>query len=207
MTNTNAKDLFLDKEIQCGGFYELVIQVCRSSFNEPIKSYLDFVWSLDNIDGPYDSNFHSIPICLTNNRHSGMLTVKDHTLPFMTFCIVEEIQSEHGGFCWLDIGIYSATIQKVFGMEYRTWGESPNVPIVLKQFLLSILKQLYAIYPFQLAMVDFEVSGEFYLEDLQVPITKGWTPTTFYVGKDKYNSILEENRKLVTFVEDIPAYE
>jgi hypothetical protein len=43
---TEQRDIFLDKDLRCGGFYELAIQVCPSTNNDPIKLYTDFIWTL-----------------------------------------------------------------------------------------------------------------------------------------------------------------
>ena len=56
-TVTEIKTIFLNKEIRCGGFYELCIQVCPSSEMEPIKKYSNYIKSLEYVDGPFDDNF------------------------------------------------------------------------------------------------------------------------------------------------------
>jgi hypothetical protein len=90
----------------------------------------------------------------------------------MTYNIREEEPVETG-FNWFDICFYTAAIEKVFGSEYQTWTENPKVPITLKKFFTTVLKQLYKIYPFQLAILDFEVSGQYYLDNLKTPLTYG----------------------------------
>ena len=82
--------------------------------------------------------------------------------------------------------------------------ENPKVSGKLKKFFATTMKQLNKIYPFQLAMLDFEVSGQYYLENLKSPLTNSWIPTTFFVGQDYYEHISKENRKFVIKVEDIP---
>jgi hypothetical protein len=86
----------------------------------------------------------------------------------MTYNIREDEPIETG-FNWFDICFYTAAIEKVFGAEYQTWSENPKVPKQLTDFFTSILKALYKIYPFELAMLDFEVSGQYYFEDLMKP--------------------------------------
>lgn len=65
---TELKEIFLDKDLRCGGFYELAIQVCPSSDNDPIKLYTDFIWTLNNVSGPFDEDFKTIKqkICKTD---------------------------------------------------------------------------------------------------------------------------------------------
>jgi hypothetical protein len=109
---------------------------------------------------------------------------------------IRETEPIETGFNWFDICFYTATIEKVFGSEYQTWTENPKVPKQLTDFFTSILKALYKIYPFELAMLDFEVSGQYYFDDLKKPINT-WTYSAFFVGQNKYDLVAVENRKFV----------
>jgi hypothetical protein len=120
----------------------------------------------------------------------------------MTYNIREDEPVETG-FNWFDICFYTAAIEKVFGAEYQTWTENPNVPKELKKFFHGIIKQLFKVYPFKLAILDFEVSGQYYFDDLRKPLVNGWTPSSFFVSKENYEHISSENRKYVTKIEDI----
>lgn len=195
-------DILLDKELRTGGFYELAIQVCPSADNEPIRLYTDYIWYLKNVEGPFDVNNNSIPIDIVNIQHIGILHLDDYEIPFMTYNIREDEPVETG-FNWFDICFYTAAIEKVFGSEYQTWTENPNVPKELKNFFHSIIKQLFQAHPFQLAILDFEVSGQYYFDDLRKPLINGWTPSSFFVSKENYEYISLENRKFVTKIEDI----
>ena len=199
---TKSNDILLDKELRTGGFYELAIQVCPSADNEPIRLYTDFIWSLKNVEGPFDVNNNSIPVDIVNIQHIGILHLDKYAIPFMTYNIREDEPVETG-FNWFDICFYTAAIEKVFGSEYQTWTENPNVPKELKNFFQGIIKQLFKIYPFQLAILDFEVSGQYYLDDLKKPLINNWTPSSFFVSKEYYEHISSENRKFVTKIEDI----
>ncbi|MDP1816784.1 MAG: hypothetical protein Q8K92_20185, partial [Leadbetterella sp.] len=187
--------------------YELLIisnvfQTHSSADNEPIRLYTDFLWSLKNVEGPFDVNNNSIPVDIVNIQHIGILHLDIYAIPFMTYNIREDEPLETG-FNWFDICFYTAAIEKVFGSEYKTWTENPKVPIELKKFFTTMLKQLYKIYPFQLAILDFEISGQYYLDNLKTPLRDGWTPSSFFVGKDDYELISVDNRKFVTKIEDI----
>lgn len=199
---TTTKDIFLDKKLRVGGFYELAIQVCPSVDNEPIKLYTDFIWTLKNIEGPFDINYNPITVNIANNQHDGVLHLDNYAIPFLTYNIRED-QPIETGYNWFDICFYTATIEKVFGSEFQTWTENPKVPDELKNFFVTTLKQLYKIYPFQLAIFDFEVSGQYYLDDLKNPLTNGWTPSSFFVGQDNYERISTDNKKIVIKIEDI----
>lgn len=199
---TSGKDIFLDKDLRVGGFYELAIQVCPSINNEPIRLYTDFIWSLKNVEGPFDINYNSIKVDIANIQHNGVLHLDNFAIPFMTYNI-KEAEPIETGFNWFDICFYTATIEKVFGSEYQTWTENPNVPKQLKQFFHRTLKQLFGIYPFQLAILDFEISGQYYLDDLKKALTNSWTPSSFFVGKVNYELVSPENKKFATKIDEI----
>ncbi|HRC32998.1 MAG TPA: hypothetical protein PK736_06105 [Bacteroidia bacterium] len=200
MTNTN--DIFFDKELRTGGFYELAIQVCKSADNIPIRLYSDFFWTQKNVEGPFDSNKTSIVFDIKNSNHHGILHLDNFTIPFKTYNIREEEPIETG-FYWFDICFYTTTIEKVFSLTQQDWTDYPSVPNELKKFFMTTLAKLDKIFPLQLAILDFEASGQFYLEDLKTPLTFIYNPPCFFVGQDNYEHISIENRKYVTKIEDI----
>jgi hypothetical protein len=196
------KDIFLDKDLRCGGFFELAIQVCPSINNQPIKLYTNYVWSLENVEGPYDDNFNLVQIDIETFQHRGIIRLGEYKIPFMTYN-VRETKPIETGFNWFDICFYTACIEHVFGGEYQTWTGNPKVPTELSDFFMCTIKQLYKIYPFKLAMLDYEVSGQYYLNDLQKPLNNNWTSSAFFVGQDNFKKIADENKKLVTIIEEI----
>jgi hypothetical protein len=199
---TEAKDIFLDKALRCGGFYELAIQVCPSIDNDPIQLYTDYIWSLENVRGPYDDNFNLIPTDIEFFQHRGLVQLGEYEIPLITYN-VRETEPIETGFNWFDVCFYTAAIEHVFGAEYQTWIENPKVPKELSDFLRKTMKELNKIYPFQLSMLDFEVSGQYYLEDLSKPLTNNWQTSAFYVRQDKFEQIADENKKLVMKVEEL----
>jgi len=199
---TTSNDILFNKELRTGGFYELAIQVCPSEDNDPIKLYTDYIWTLKNVFGPFDVNHNSIPIDIQNIQHLGVLHLDGYAIPFMTYNIREDEPIETG-FNWFDICFYTAAIEQVFGSEYQTWTENPKVPRPLTDFFNKTIKDLYKICPFKLAMIDFEVSGQYYLDDLKRPFSNNLTTSNFYVGQDKYESISSENRKFVKRIEEL----
>lgn len=196
------KSIFLDKDLRCGGFYELAIQVCPSVDNDPIKLYTDFIWTHKNVLGPFDEDFNTIQTDIENFQHRGLIKLDNFVIPFMTYNI-RETEPIETGFNWFDICFYTAAIEYVFGSEYQTWTENPKVPKELTDFFIKTLKDLYKIFPFELAMLDFEVSGQYYLDDLAKPLTNNWTTSTFYVGQKNYELIATENRNFIKQVEEL----
>jgi len=192
------KELFLDKELRTGGFYELSIQVCPSMDNLPIKLYTDFLWSQKNIEGPFDLEFNNSEVKLENIQHNGILNLEKYSIPFMTYNI-RETEPIETGFNWFDICFYCEAIEKIFGKEFTTWTEIQNCPKLITEFFNTIMKSLYEIYPFKLAMIDFEISGQYYLEDLKSEL-ENFTYSKFYIGKENINEIAEQNKKFVTII-------
>lgn len=195
-------EILFDESIRCGGFYELAIQVCPSINNEPIKLYTDYIWSLKTVTGPFDENFNKIDIDIENFQHNGLIKLDNYEIPFMTYNI-RETEPIETGFNWFDICFYTAAIQKVFGSEYNTWDENPRVPEHLTSFLNRTLKDLYKIFPFELAMLDFEISGQYYFEDLTKPLVGSWMSTNYYVGQKNIDLIIKGNKKYVKQVEEL----
>jgi len=196
---TNRKDIFLNQNIRCGGFYELSIQVCQSNDNRPIENYTNFIWTKDNVSGPYDDNFRQVDINNENNQHQGILTLSDFSIPFKTFSTCEQNPIETG-YNWFDISFYTATLDYAFALDNTHWSEKDTCPAILKAFLLDTLKALYSIYPFLLATIDFEISGQYYLDNLKDGLDN-WTNSEFYVGKINYDSIKNDYKKYVTVID------
>jgi hypothetical protein len=198
---SELKELFLNPELRTGGFYELAIQVCPSANNLPIKNYTNYIWEQNYIEGPFDENFNLISVKIENNQHRGVITFGDYKIPFMTYNIREDEPIETG-YNWFDICFYTAAIEHVFGEEYQTWINPPKVPIELNIFLKKIAVELYKIFPFQLALKDFEVSGEYYLKDLEENLVLPYRPQ-FMIGKDNIENIKESNKPFMIIMEDL----
>jgi hypothetical protein len=197
---TDSKNLFLDKEIRLGGFYELAIQVCSSAENEPIKKYTDFIWALDNVQGPFDDNYNKIETDIDIFSNTGIIKIDDFELPFLTYN-VRETEPIETGFNWFDICFYTAAIEKVFGSEYQTWIEKPKSPQQLDDFFFTTLKELFKIYPFKLAILGYEVSGQHYLDNLKQELGYDWTPRKFFIGQKDLELIAEKNKLLMTIID------
>lgn len=195
----SRRELFLDEKLRTGGFYELCIQVCPSLDNNPIKLYSDFFWSLEKIEGPFDNNFNEKIVNPMNWVHNGILNFDNDSIPFHIFNIKEDEPLETG-FNWFNISIYTSAIEAVFGSKYKTWFESPISPKPISDFFIQTLKQLYKIYPFQLAFIDFEGSGQYYLNDLKRHLIIR-PSVKFYVGQDNIEFVANENKNAVTIID------
>jgi len=199
---TTGKELFTDKSLSCGGFYELAIQVCASIDNEPIIAYTNHIWSLANVNGPFDDEFNRINVNIETFSHRGIIRLSEYEIPFMTYNVRETYPIETG-FNWFDICFYSAAIEHIFSEEYQTWTAKPKVPKEVSELFTRTMKDLYKIYPFKLAMTDFEISGRYYLDDLQNPLGNNWESSTFFVGEANFGQIAKENQRIVTKIEEL----
>jgi hypothetical protein len=195
-----SKEIFLNRELRTGGFYELAIQVCHSVETKPIEAYTNFIWNLKNIEGPFDSNFNKIEIDFKNNMHSGILHLGNLAMPFMTYNVQEEpIKTQY---YWFNLEFPNAAIEHLFGEKYvETWEKTLKLPRPLDDFIMECVGNLYAIHKFQMALVGFEVSGSYYLEELKVDTSHSQRPRRFYVGKEDYVLLADSNKKFAHIVE------
>lgn len=192
------KEIFLNEELRCGGFYELCIQVCPSSNMEPIKKYTDYIKSLSNIEGPFNEDFELVNTNIENFVHQWILNINKYSIPFKTYNIHENNPIETG-FNWFDVSFYTSTIEKVFEIKNQNWTENPKCPELLNEFLRKIMYDLNDIYKFKLAMIDFEISGEYYLSDLTTDF-KNWTNSKFFINSRETHLILEKNIKYIEII-------
>lgn len=198
-TMVDKRTLFLDTNLRCGGFYELCIQVCPSIEPKPVYKYDSYIWSLPNVEGPYDHNFSQIALEEKPwMEYQGILNLENYSIPFKTINIKEDEPIETG-FNWFDICFYTEAIEQVFGREYNTWEDIPKPPELLKGFLLETVSNLYKEYSFELGLIGFEVSGQYYLDDLKKKLSKMYF-TEFFVGKEKLTSVLPENKKEINVI-------
>jgi len=200
---TDSKKLLFDKEARCGGFYELCIQVCTSFDNNPINLFTDFLWSQSNVEGPFEktwNGFGSSKIEYENAINNGVIKIDKYSIPFLTYNLREENPIETG-FNWFDISFYEETLNKVFNVENIFAKENFNYKKIVDNYLEKLLKELYQVYPFQLAMIDFEISGQYYLDNLKNDGLDNWTNTKYFIGKENLNDIKEQYKSLVTIVD------
>ena len=191
------KELITDKNLCAGCYLELAIQVCKSSETEPVKKYFDFLWKLKDIKGPFDNDYNEID--KYSYIQNGILDIENYKIPFTTFNIREESPIETG-FIWFDFTFSESAIQKIFGEEFEITGTNSKNPEILINFLKNLMEKLYAKFPFELAIIGVEVSGQYYLQDLETEM-ENQPNLKFYVGKDKIEKIAESNKNLITIIE------
>jgi len=191
-----TKEIYLNNEYKKGGFYELSIQVCPNNNFNPIQKYTNYIWDLDYVYGPLDKNYNLINV---NNKknifNNGILIINEYEIPFLTMNICEDT-----GYNWFNISICVGVIEKIFGNEYIVWNENPNIPKILKIFHKDIIKELYKIFPFELGISGFQVSGIKYLEDLIKTEFKKGNSTIYYIGNNNYERLSTNNKNNVELI-------
>ncbi len=192
------KELITDKKLSNGCYLELAIQVCKSAETKPVKKYFDFLWKLKNVKGPFDKEYNEID--KYSYIQNGILNIENYKIPFTTFNIREESPIETG-FIWFDLCFSESAIQKIFGDEFEITGTNSKNPEILISFLKNLMEKLYTEFPFQLAIIGVEVSGQYYLQDLETEI-ENQPNLKFYVGEDKLEKIAESNMNLITKIEN-----
>lgn len=198
MSTTSIKEVFQNKDLRTGGFFELCIQVSNSSNNDIIQNYFDYFWNLPNIEGPFDENLNSVNKKL-DYRLEGILNIGEKTIPFINFNIREENPIETGSY-WFDISFYISTIERVYQLEPTNWDEESNCPEELSDYLIQLMKKLNAISSFKLALLDFEISGEYRLEELNKSDLVNWSNSKFYIGNENLKAISNENLKYIEII-------
>jgi len=200
---TDRKTLLFDKTAKCGGFYELCIQVCPSLDNNPIILYTDFLWTQSNIEGPFEETWNgyiNTKVEYENSINNGLLNLDNYSIPFLTYNVREENPLE-SGFNWFDISFYEETLNKTFNVENIFADENIQSKDIIDTYLTRLMKDLYRVYPFQLAMIDFEISGQYYLDNLKKGDLNNWTNSKYFIGKENFNDIKDEYKSLVTIVD------
>ena len=183
MENDPLKELFLDNNIRLGGFFELSIQTIPDINIDSIRIYGEHIWKLGKIDGPYDSMFAKSNFNAKDDCHEGILHLESHSIPFISYGIRCD-KSNPLDADWFDICFYTSTIEKVFGKEYCTWSEHPNIPTEISQFFSETAKYLYQLQPFQMAISGFEVSGSCSLPEL-ISTPFDFSNCNLYIGREQ----------------------
>ncbi|MFV0191227.1 hypothetical protein OBK29_15060 [Empedobacter falsenii] len=200
MPTSSTIEMFKNQDLRTGGFFELCIQVSESSKNDIVQKYFDFFWNQPNVEGPFDNDLKPINKII-DYRLEGILNIENVKIPFINFNIKEENPIETGSY-WFDISFYITTIEKLFQIEPQNWDEKSNCPKELLEYLLQLMKKLYEIHPFKLALLDFEISGEYRIEDLKNLDFVNWSNSILYIGKENLDKVNEENLKYVKILNE-----
>ena len=189
------KDIWNNKELRCGGYYELAMEVSSNKEIEPVKELTKQVFQCDFVHGPFNSNFELVELDLEYFDNLGYIEIEDKKVPFKTFNVPEE---GNEGSNWLDICVYTAIYEEIFGDEYQTWSTEGKWHKGYDNQLIRILNRLNSIYKIRIGVIGFEISGMYYLQNLRhKELTENdVSHTKFFVNKDE--DLKSNNWNMVT---------
>lgn len=183
-----SREIWDNKELRCGGFYELSIEVTDNNQpQEKIEEILNLIYELDYIHGPFDNelNKNDLFIDMENGygENLGCLEIKDSQIPFKTVFIREQ---DTNGSNWVDLCFYTAMYEYVLGNEYKTWSTKGKWHQEFDELLIRILKHLNTKHKIRIGVLGFEVSGMYSLKTLKErELTENdVSHTKFFVNKD-----------------------
>lgn len=182
-----AKEIWNNKELRCGGFYELAIEISNNNQpREKIEEILKSIFEVNFIKGPFDNHFNEADLFLDMENgygvNLGYLEIDDSQIPFKTFFLREEGEN---GSNWLDLCFYTAMYEHILGEEYQTWATNGNWHKGFDKLLIKILSHLNSKHKIRIGIIGFEVSGMYYLQTLmEKELTKNdVSHTKFFVNK------------------------
>lgn len=204
----SKQDLFSIIPDEFSGYYELSIQVNENGVTNPFLEYSNYWWNQDDVEGPYDVDFNPIPFSPDQTELNGILTLGNVYLPFKIsyyqwiWSSAENVRSFK-----YSISFSSEHIELVFGEEHKVWKTAKNSPLVLQIQLEKTLRKLYQIYPFEIAVIGFEIRELATLE-LLIQGTTDDTDSSFYVDPRIYATINDDCKhrvnQLQTAVSPVP---
>jgi hypothetical protein len=159
-----VKEIWNNKELRCGGFYELAIEVSSNEERESLSRLTTKLFQLDFVKGPFNTEFESVSLDLEYFDNLGFIEVEGKKVPFKTYNIIEEGED---GSNWLDISFYSGIYEEVFGKEYQTWAKEGKWHKGFDNCLFQILKELNSVIKIRIGLIGFEVSGMYNLRYLK----------------------------------------
>ncbi len=135
-----------------------------------------------------------------NAVNYGVIKIEKYVIPFQTYNVREEHPLETG-FNWFDICFYEETLNKIFEVENVFDEGNAWFKNIIDIYLTTLMKDLFRVYPFQLAMIDFEIFGQYYLDNLINGNLDNWTNTRYFIGKESLPAIKAEYKNNVTIVD------
>jgi hypothetical protein len=174
-----------DSENFTGGFYELAIELASGS-DDRLDRVLDVLWRCAGIDGCFrrlPGPLEAVPRTLASlEGDSHLYGVVLLPSGRRTVCGVVAIPDCEGGIDWLDfyvpIGALAQIEPRIAGFPFGDDGGPTSLSwrAAIDDWLVNIARDVYAEVPFRLALVGFEVLGDFHSKELEqqgVPDARG----------------------------------
>ena len=184
-----AKEIWNDKELRCGGFYELAMEISNNNQSrKDTELFLKSIFEIEFVKGPFDNDFNKSEIYIndenTYGEVLGYLEVGQNQIPFTTILISEEVEK---GSNWVDICFYTGIYEEILGKEYQTWATNGNWHLGFDKLLIKILTHLNSKHKIRLGIIGFEVSGMYSLESIKKEKLNKYdiSHTKFFVNKEE----------------------
>lgn len=193
----SKKELFSIIPDEFSGYYELSIQIKENGVTNPFLDYSDYWWNQDEVEGPYDVDFNRISFSPDQTELNGILTLGNTYLPFKISYNQWIWSTAENVRCFkYTISFSSEHIEQVFGEEHKVWRTAKDSPLVLQSQLEKTLQELYKIYPFEIAVIGFEIRELATLE-LLIQGSTDDTDSSFYVDSRIYATINDASKQRV----------
>ena len=165
---------FTPQNVWFGGFYELAIELGEPS-DERLFEALKVLWQHSSLHGCYLDNdvepdkqkrIEPSPELINRMHLYGLAQLPDGKKVACGSCIIRE----DDGSDWLDFYLPTGALGKAYdiggypfdaaGFAHRDW----QVPV--DEWLKDIGTHIFSVVPFNLGLIGFEVSGEFYAAEI-----------------------------------------
>ena len=165
---------FAPQNVWFGGFYELAIELGKPS-DERLFEALKVLWQHSSLQGCYleddiepdkQEQIEPLPELLNRMHLYGLAQLPDGKKVACGSCIIRE----DDGSDWLDFYLPTGALGRAYdiggypfdaaGFAHRDWQVSVD------EWLKDIGTHIFSVVPFNLGLIGFEVSGEFYAAEI-----------------------------------------
>ncbi|MEM6263268.1 MAG: hypothetical protein AAGI38_12220 [Bacteroidota bacterium] len=178
------KEIWNNKELRSGDFYELAIEVSNPQEVGSVKVLTNKLFELPHVRGPFDNDFEPTKLDLNYFDNLGYFIVDSRKVPFKTFHFPPEGENASS---WLDILVDTSIYEAILGKEYQTWSSDAKWHKGLDSILIDSLKALNSVHQVRVGLIGWEVSGMYTLKTLREKQLEKvhFSPTKFFVNKDE----------------------
>jgi hypothetical protein len=168
--------IFTEDNVWFGGFYELAIEIGKSP-NENLHSSLIEIWNDPLLDGcyldrnrePYEQDkINPLNIKIENVLHlQGLIRLPNNKWTACGTCIIMEDE----GSDWLDFYIPLGSLSKYYDTDGYPFNEKNKNNLswqsTIDDLLSTLGNNLFSKVNYKLGLIGFEVSGEYYSENIK----------------------------------------
>lgn len=170
------RQYFTKDDVWNGGFYELAIEIGPTS-DQRLKTVLTTVWSHPTLQGCYRDPTKEPDEQQRLDPQSNKVELEGHLhgiarLPngIQVACGTCTVREENGS-DWLDLYIPMGALSEGYEVRAYPFGEkgeySEDWQRPVEDWLVAIGHHVFSQVKFALALIGFEVSGEYYAEEIE----------------------------------------